>query len=121
MRLGQQGVDALLDDAAPLADRQLLEHAGLDIVYDGEETRTEMYDWPVARTSAPSNYLVNLSYDYANANGKRTGQLKKILNNNNHNNQTSVSEVTSTSICHIDGMKTDIFFAHTTHSHALTT
>lgn len=28
-----------------------LEDAGLDIVYDGEETRTEMYDWPVARTS----------------------------------------------------------------------
>ena len=28
-----------------------LENAGLDIVYDGEETRTEMYDWPVARTS----------------------------------------------------------------------
>lgn len=27
-----------------------LEQAGLDIVYDGEETRTEMYDWPVART-----------------------------------------------------------------------
>jgi len=27
-----------------------LETAGLDIVYDGEETRTEMYDWPVART-----------------------------------------------------------------------
>lgn len=27
-----------------------LEEAGLDIVYDGEETRTEMYDWPVART-----------------------------------------------------------------------
>lgn len=27
-----------------------LERAGLDIVYDGEETRTEMYDWPVART-----------------------------------------------------------------------
>lgn len=25
-----------------------LEEAGLDIVYDGEETRTEMYDWPVS-------------------------------------------------------------------------
>jgi len=29
--------------------------------------------------------LLNLSYDYANANGKRTGQLTKILNNLNHN------------------------------------
>lgn len=27
-----------------------LEDIGLDIVYDGEETRTEMYDWPVARS-----------------------------------------------------------------------
>src|SRR6201991_339867 len=29
--------------------------------------------------------LLDLSYDYANANGKRTGQLKKLLNNLNHN------------------------------------
>lgn len=29
--------------------------------------------------------LLDLSYDYANANGKRTGQLTKILNNLNHN------------------------------------
>src|ERR1700754_2027443 len=29
--------------------------------------------------------LLNLSYNYADANGKRTGQLKKILNNLNHN------------------------------------
>ena len=27
-----------------------LEEAGLDIVYDGEETRTEMYDWPVSHS-----------------------------------------------------------------------
>lgn len=27
-----------------------LEQAGLDIVYDGEETRTEMYDWPVSHS-----------------------------------------------------------------------
>jgi len=29
--------------------------------------------------------LLNLSYDYTNASGKRTGQLTKILNNLNHN------------------------------------
>jgi len=29
--------------------------------------------------------LLNLSYDYANPSGKRTGQLTKILNNQNHN------------------------------------
>ena len=39
----------------------------------------------VARTATPTNYLLNLSYDYANAAGKRTGQLTKILNNLNHN------------------------------------
>lgn len=33
--------------------------------------------------------LLNLSYDYAGANGKRTGQLTKILNNLNHNKDRS--------------------------------
>ncbi len=28
-----------------------LEKAGLDIVYDGEETRTEMYDWPISHSA----------------------------------------------------------------------
>jgi len=35
--------------------------------------------------------LLNLSYDYTNANGKRTGQLTKILNNLNHNRDRSYS------------------------------
>ena len=35
--------------------------------------------------------LLDLSYDYADANGKRTGQLKKILNNLNHNKDRSYS------------------------------
>ena len=35
--------------------------------------------------------LLNLSYDYANASGKRTGQLRKILNNLNHNKDRSYS------------------------------
>jgi YD repeat-containing protein len=39
----------------------------------------------VARTSAPTNYLLDLSYDYTNASGKRTGQLTKISNNQDHN------------------------------------
>src|SRR5205823_1041800 len=33
--------------------------------------------------------LLNLSYDYANASGKRTGQLTKILNNQNHDKDRS--------------------------------
>jgi RHS repeat-associated protein len=43
----------------------------------------------VARSSTPTNYLLNLGYDYAGANGKRTGQLTKILNNLNHNKDRS--------------------------------
>jgi RHS repeat-associated protein len=35
--------------------------------------------------------LLNLSYDYADANGKRTGQLTKILNNLNHNKDRGYS------------------------------
>ena len=35
----------------------------------------------VAKAATPNNYLLNLSYDYADANGKRTGQLTKIYNN----------------------------------------
>jgi RHS repeat-associated protein len=35
--------------------------------------------------------LLNLSYDYANSNGKRTGQLTKILNNLNHNKDRGYS------------------------------
>jgi RHS repeat-associated protein len=35
--------------------------------------------------------LLNLSYDYADANNKRTGQLKKILNNLNHNKDRAYS------------------------------
>ena len=45
----------------------------------------------IARDSAPTNYLLNLTYDYANANGKRTGQITKILNNLNHNKDRSYS------------------------------
>jgi RHS repeat-associated protein len=43
----------------------------------------------VARSSTPTNHLLNLVYDYADANGKRTGQLTKILNNINHNKDRS--------------------------------
>jgi hypothetical protein len=43
----------------------------------------------VARFSSQGNPILNLSYDYAGANGKRTGQLTKILNNLNHNKDRS--------------------------------
>jgi RHS repeat-associated protein len=47
----------------------------------------------VAKTATPTTYLLNLSYDYANANagGKRTGQLTKILNNLNPNKDRGYS------------------------------
>lgn len=43
----------------------------------------------LARSATPTNYLLNLSYDYMGTNGKRTGQLVKILNNLNHNKDRS--------------------------------
>jgi RHS repeat-associated protein len=42
-----------------------------------------------ARFSSQGNPILNLSYDYADANGKRTGQLTKILNNLNPNKDRS--------------------------------
>jgi RHS repeat-associated protein len=45
----------------------------------------------LARSSTPTNWLLNLSYDYADTNGKRTGQLVKVLNNLNHNKDRSYS------------------------------
>jgi RHS repeat-associated protein len=39
----------------------------------------------VRGTSPSATTLLDLAYDYAGANGKRTGQLTKILNNRNHN------------------------------------
>ncbi|MGZ8844876.1 MAG: RHS repeat-associated core domain-containing protein [Pyrinomonadaceae bacterium] len=39
----------------------------------------------VAKSATPTTYLLNLEYQYTNSNGKRTGQLTKILNNLNHN------------------------------------
>jgi len=47
----------------------------------------------VARSSSPGSHLLDLTYDYAAANGKRTGQLTKILNNlsPNHNKDRSYS------------------------------
>src|SRR5215208_4448667 len=45
----------------------------------------------LARYSTPTNYLLDLTYDYTNANGKRTSQITKILNNTNHNKDRSYS------------------------------
>lgn len=45
----------------------------------------------LARSATPTNWLLNLSYDYAGTNGKRTGQLVKLLNNLNHNKDRSYS------------------------------
>jgi 5-methyltetrahydropteroyltriglutamate--homocysteine methyltransferase len=41
-----------------------LEDAGLDIVYDGEETRTEMYDWPVSHVEGFENRGWCRSWDH---------------------------------------------------------
>jgi hypothetical protein len=45
----------------------------------------------IKRSRRGATTLLNLSYDYANAGGKRTGQLTKILNNLNHNKDRGYS------------------------------
>jgi hypothetical protein len=45
----------------------------------------------VRGTSPSATTLLDLAYDYAGANGKRTGQLTKILNNKNHNRDRGYS------------------------------
>jgi RHS repeat-associated protein len=45
----------------------------------------------LARSSTPTTKLLDLSYDYAGTNGKRTGQLVKVLNNLDHNKDRSYS------------------------------
>jgi hypothetical protein len=44
-----------------------------------------------SETFGNGSTLLNLSYDYAGVNGKRTGQLTKILNNLNHNKDRGYS------------------------------
>ncbi|HEY6660206.1 MAG TPA: RHS repeat-associated core domain-containing protein, partial [Pyrinomonadaceae bacterium] len=73
MRVGQAGANQIIETYGYVAATGLL------------DSQT------IARDSAPTTYLLNLSYDYAGSNGKRTGQLKKILNNLNHNKDRSYS------------------------------
>src|SRR2546425_224053 len=54
--------------------------------YNGE---TGLLDNQIVARGATT--LLNLSYDYAGANGKRTGQLTKILNNQNHSKDRGYS------------------------------
>ena len=56
----------------------------------GYGTSTGLLDsQTIARSSTPSTYLLDLSYEYTDANSKSTGQLKKVLNNLNHNKDRS--------------------------------
>lgn len=59
--------------------------------YDFTSTTGLLQNQKIARHSAPTTYLLNLDYDYAGPNGKRTGQLKKILNNLDHNKDRGYS------------------------------
>ncbi|HVQ38640.1 MAG TPA: RHS repeat-associated core domain-containing protein, partial [Pyrinomonadaceae bacterium] len=59
--------------------------------YNYEQQTGLLASQTVARFSSPANLLLNLAYDYAGPNGKRTGQLTKILNNLNHDKDRSYS------------------------------
>jgi RHS repeat-associated protein len=73
MRVGQAGANQIIETYDYTPSTGLLEHQ------------------TIARSSAPSAYLLDLSYDYAGSNSKRTGQLKKVLNNLNHNKDRNYS------------------------------
>jgi 5-methyltetrahydropteroyltriglutamate--homocysteine methyltransferase len=55
---------ALIKTWASRYTLRYLEAAGLDIVYDGEETRTEMYDWPVQHCHGFANRGWLRSWDH---------------------------------------------------------
>jgi RHS repeat-associated protein len=71
----------------------------LKVGLTGSNQITEDYGYHVATGLLESQTVVrggtttllNLTYDYTNASGKRTGQLTKILNNLNHNKDRSYS------------------------------
>ncbi|MGH9970025.1 MAG: RHS repeat-associated core domain-containing protein [Pyrinomonadaceae bacterium] len=56
----------------------------------GYHTQTGLLDNQTVVRGGAAN-LLSLSYDYTNANGKRTGQLTKIVNNLNNNKDRSYS------------------------------
>jgi RHS repeat-associated protein len=57
--------------------------------YSYEQHTGLLANQTIARAATPTNYLLDLSYDYAGPGGKRTGQLVKLLNNKNHNKDRS--------------------------------
>ena len=59
--------------------------------YDYDQQTGLLANQTLARFSAPTNSLLSLSYDYAGTNGKRTGQLVKLINNLNNNKNVEYS------------------------------
>lgn len=57
--------------------------------YSYDPQTTLLSNQKLARSSTPGSPFLDLSYDFAGANGKRTGQLTKLLNNLNHNKDRS--------------------------------
>ena len=91
---GQSFASSIVYNAASRTTSMRVGQAGANQIIEtyGYAAATGLLDsQTIARDSAPTNYLLNLSYDYAGSNGKRTGQLKTILNNLNHNKDRSYS------------------------------
>ncbi len=91
---GQTFASSIVYNAASRTTSMRVGQAGANQIIEtyGYAAATGLLDsQTIARNSAPTTYLLNLSYDYAGSNGKRTGQLKKILNNLNHNKDRSYS------------------------------
>ncbi|HET8782761.1 MAG TPA: RHS repeat-associated core domain-containing protein, partial [Pyrinomonadaceae bacterium] len=89
---GQSFASSIVYNAANQTTQMRVGASGANQIIEnyGYATSTGLLDsQTIARDSAPSTYLLNLSYEYTDANNKRTGQLKKILNNLNHNKDRS--------------------------------
>jgi len=91
---GQSFASSIVYNAASRTTSMRVGQAGSNQIietYDYTPNTGLLERQKIARDSAPSTYLLDLSYEYTDSNSKRTGQLKKILNNLNHNKDRSYS------------------------------
>jgi RHS repeat-associated protein len=101
-RLSTLTVDGVMH-ASQIAYNAASRMTSVNVGANGSNQIVESYDYDpqtgllanqtVARSSSPGTHMLDLTYDYAGANGKRTGQLTKILNNliPSHNKDRSYS------------------------------
>lgn len=90
---GQQHASNIVYNAADQTTQLQVGVSGANQItenYGFEQQTGLLASQTVVRGTTPSaTTLLDLTYDYVGANGKRTGQLTKLLNNKNHNRDRS--------------------------------